>query len=68
VGRGVTYLRRTVPDTLAALGVGATLAEMLRGEIGRRLTEVAPALSAASGLPANGIRIPHTPVLFDSEG
>lgn len=68
VGRGVTYLRRTVPDTLAALGVGATLAEMLRGEIGRRLTEAAPALSAASNLPANGIRIPSTPVLFDSEG
>ncbi len=67
VERGATYLRRTVPDTLAALGVGATLTDMLRGEIGRRLAEMPP-LSHAAVTVADGIHIPRTPVLFESEG
>jgi hypothetical protein len=67
VERGVTYLRHTVPDTLTALGVGATLADMLRGEIGRRLVEMPP-LSPAAVTVTDAIRIPSTPVLFDSEG
>jgi hypothetical protein len=64
-------LRRTVPDTLAALGVGATMAEMLRGEIGRRLAEMPPAptpLPSAAVAAADAIRIPSTPALFESEG
>jgi len=67
VGRGVTYLRRTVPDTLTALGVGATMAEMLRGEIGRRLAEMPP-LPSARVTAADAIRIPRTQALFESEG
>ena len=67
VERGVIYLRRTVPDTLRNLGVGATLADMLRGEIGRRLAVTAPALPAAMAV-AESIRIPRTPALFESEG
>jgi hypothetical protein len=67
VERGVTYLRHTVPDTLRSLGVGATVADMLRGEIGRRLVEMPP-LSPAAVTVTDAIRIPSTPVLFDSEG
>ena len=65
IEHGQAYLRRTVPDTLRALGVGSALAEMLRGEIGRRLAAVPP--TSAPTMVDNGIRIPRTPVLFEGE-
>ncbi len=70
IERGVTYLRRTVPDTLRSLGVGANLAEMLRGEIGRRIVPAPSVLPAATTTlaVAESIRIPSSPKLFDSEG
>ncbi len=68
IEQGAAYLRRTVPDTLAALGVGATLTDMLRGEIGRRLADMPPVLTPRASPAPEPIRIPSTPTLFDSKG
>ena len=57
---GADYLRRTIPDTLRALGVGGVLVDMVRGEIGLHLEQIARP-------EPEPVRIPRTPVLFEGE-
>lgn len=61
---GADYLRRTIPDTLRALGVGGVLVDMVRGELGRHLP---PPPDPVAGPDLDAVRIPRTPVLFEGE-